>query len=298
MTPGRGRASPNPNDRRARSFFIEAERIHLSFALELNDITVTFRSREERDQRYTAVAATTLRVDAGEFVSVVGPTGCGKSTLLNIGAGLLQPSSGDVRVFGEPLAGINRRAGYMFQAEALMPWRSALDNVLVGLQYRGVPDAEARPQAEAWLARVGLAGFGDRYPHQLSGGMRKRVALVQTLALDPDIILMDEPFSALDIQTRQLMENEVLDLWAAKRKAVLFITHDLDEAIAMSDRVVVLSAGPGTHPIGEFTIDLPRPRDVAEVRSQPRFVELHTQIWGVLRDEVLKGYAQQLKKAA
>ena len=240
----------------------------------------------------------TLAIGAGEFVSVVGPTGCGKSTLLNVAAGLLAPSSGLVEVFGEPLRDINRRAGYMFQSEALMPWRSALDNVLAGLQYRGVPDGEARPQAEAWLARVGLAGFGDRYPHQLSGGMRKRVALAQTLALDPDIILMDEPFSALDIQTRQLMENEVLDLWAAKRKAVLFITHDLDEAIAMSDRVVVLSAGPGTHPIGEFTIDLPRPRDVAEVRSQPRFVELHTQIWGVLRDEVLKGYAQQLKKAA
>lgn len=270
----------------------------MSFALELEDISVTFRSREERHQRYTAVADTTLRVGAGEFVSVVGPTGCGKSTLLNIGAGLLAPSSGQVRVFGQPLAGINRRAGYMFQAEALMPWRSALDNVLVGLQYRGVAPAEARAQAESWLARVGLAGFGDRYPHQLSGGMRKRVALAQTLALDPDIILMDEPFSALDIQTRQLMENEVLDLWAAKRKAVLFITHDLDEAIAMSDRVVVLSAGPATHPIGEFGIDLPRPRDVAEIRSHPRFVELHAQIWGVLREEVLKGYAQQLRKAA
>ncbi|REN20862.1 ABC transporter ATP-binding protein, partial [Mycobacterium tuberculosis] len=141
-------------------------------------------------------------------------------------------------------------------------------------------------------------GFGDRYPHQLSGGMRKRVALAQTLVLDPDIILMDEPFSALDIQTRQLMENEVLELWSARKKAVLFITHDLDEAIAMSDRVVVLSAGPATHPIGEFAIDLPRPRDVAEVRTQPRFVELHTQIWEVLRDEVLKGYAQQLRKAA
>ena len=203
-----------------------------------------------------------------------------------------------VRVFGEPLAGINRRAGYMFQSEALMPWRSALDNVKVGLQYRGVPDADATAQAESWLARVGLAGFGDRYPHELSGGMRKRTALAQTLALDPDIILMDEPFSALDIQTRQLMENEVLDLWAAKKKAVLFITHDLDEAIAMSDRVVVLSAGPGTHPIGEFAIDLPRPRDVAEVRVDPRFVELHGRIWSVLRDEVLKGYAQQLKKAA
>jgi NitT/TauT family transport system ATP-binding protein len=267
-------------------------------ALELNDITVTFRSREERDARYTAVARTTLKVDAGEFVSVVGPTGCGKSTLLNVGAGLLEPSGGEVLVFGERLAGINRRAGYMFQSDALMPWRSALDNVMVGLQYRGLPDADARAQAHDWLARVGLTGFGDRYPHELSGGMRKRTALAQTLALDPDIILMDEPFSALDVQTRQLMENEVLELWAARRKAVLFITHDLDEAIAMSDRVVVLSAGPATHPIGEFTIDLPRPRDVAEVRSQPRFVDLHSQIWAVLRDEVLKGYAQQLKKAA
>ena len=268
------------------------------YALELINISCTFRSRDGAGQRYTAVSDTTLRIRAGEFVSVVGPTGCGKSTLLNIGAGLLQASSGEVKVFGAPLSGINTRAGYMFQTEALMPWRSALANVMVGLQYRGVPDAEARGQAQAWLERVGLGGFGDRYPHQLSGGMRKRTALAQVLALDPDIILMDEPFSALDVQTRQLMENEVLELWAAKKKAVLFITHDLDEAIAMSDRVVVLSAGPGTHPIGEFTIDLPRPRDVAEVRHQPRFVELHTQIWNVLRDEVLKGYAQQLKKAA
>ena len=268
------------------------------FALEFDRISVTFRSRVDQGQGYTAVADTTLRVRAGEFVSVVGPTGCGKSTLLNIGAGLLEPSSGGVLVFGEPLQGINRRAGYMFQSDALMPWRSAIDNVMVGLQYRSVADGEARRLAQAWLERVGLGGFEDRYPHQLSGGMRKRTALAQVLALDPDIILMDEPFSALDIQTRQLMENEVLELWAAKRKAVLFITHDLDEAIAMSDRVVVLSAGPGTHPIGEFEIDLPRPRDVAEVRSDPRFVQLHSQIWAVLRDEVLKGYAQQLKKAA
>ena len=268
------------------------------FALELNRITVTFHSPDEPAQRYTAVADTTLRIRAGEFVSVVGPTGCGKSTLLNIAAGLLEASGGDVKVFGQPLQGINRRAGYMFQTEALMPWRSAIDNVMVGLQYRGLPQAEAWAQAQAWLERVGLGEFGDRYPHQLSGGMRKRTALAQVLALDPDIILMDEPFSALDIQTRQLMENEVLDLWAAKKKAVLFITHDLDEAIAMSDRVVVLSAGPATRPIGEFDIDLPRPRDVAEVRTQPRFVELHKQIWDVLRDEVLKGYAQQLKKAA
>ena len=268
------------------------------YALELLDITCTFLAKDDPNQRYTAVADTTLRIREGEFVSVVGPTGCGKSTLLNVGAGLLGPSSGTVKVFGQPLAGINARAGYMFQTEALMPWRSTLGNVMVGLQYRGVPDADARAQGEAWLARVGLSGFGDRYPHQLSGGMRKRAALAQTLALDPDIILMDEPFSALDVQTRQLMENEVLDLWAAKKKAVLFITHDLDEAIAMSDRVVVLSAGPATHPIGEFVIDLPRPRDVAEVRTDARFVELHTQIWNVLRDEVLKGYAQQLRKAA
>lgn len=268
------------------------------FALELNDITVTFVSTGEPGQRFTAVAGTTLKVGAGEFVSVVGPTGCGKSTLLNVGAGLLEASSGEVRVFGSPLQGINRRAGYMFQSDALMPWRSALENVMVGLQYRGMPDSEARREALAWLDRVGLGGFGDRYPHQLSGGMRKRTALAQTLALDPDVILMDEPFSALDVQTRQLMENEVLALWADKRKAVLFITHDLDEAIAMSDRVVVLSAGPATRPIGEFEIDLPRPRDVAEVRSDPRFVQLHSRIWAVLRDEVLKGYAQQLKKAA
>ncbi|TXI78928.1 MAG: ABC transporter ATP-binding protein [Cupriavidus sp.] len=266
-------------------------------ALSLDNVTCTFVSREDRSQRYTAVRDVTLAIQPGEFVSVVGPTGCGKSTLLNVSAGLLAPSTGTVRVFGEVLDGINARAGYMFQTEALMPWRSALDNVIAGLEFRGVSRAEAVAQGEEWLRRVGLGGFGDRYPHQLSGGMRKRVSLAQTLVLDPDIILMDEPFSALDIQTRQLMENEVLDLWAARRKAVLFITHDLDEAIAMSDRVVVLSAGPGTHPIGEFAIDLPRPRDVAEVRDNPRFVELHAAIWGVLREEVLKGYAQQRKVA-
>jgi NitT/TauT family transport system ATP-binding protein len=262
-------------------------------ALLLKDITCTFVSRDDPNQRYTAVANSTLSVAPGEFVSVVGPTGCGKSTLLNIAAGLLAPSSGVVESFGEPVNGVNKRSGYMFQGEALLPWRCALDNVVAGLEFAGVERAQACEQGREWMKRVGLSGFEDRYPHQMSGGMRKRTMLAQTLIRDPDLILMDEPFSALDIQTRQLMENEVLELWMAKRKAVLFITHDLDEAIAMSDRVVVLSAGPGTHPIGEFVIDLPRPRDVAEVRMQPRFIELHGAIWAVLRDEVLKGYAQQ-----
>lgn len=260
-------------------------------ALLLDQVTCTFAS--PGGVPYTAMRAATLAVAPGEFVSVVGPTGCGKSTLLNMAAGLLRPTSGQVRVFGQALHGVNARAGYMFQGEALMPWRSAQANVAAGLEFAGVPAAETAERSREWLRRVGLGGFENRYPHQMSGGMRKRVMLAQTLIRDPDIILMDEPFSALDVQTRQLMENEVLDLWMARRKAVLFITHDLDEAIAMSDRVVVLSAGPETRPIGEFVIDIPRPRDVAEVRMQPRFVELHQAIWAVLRDEVLKGYERQ-----
>jgi NitT/TauT family transport system ATP-binding protein len=262
-------------------------------ALALESITCTFVSRDDPAQRYTAVRDATLRVAPGEFVSVVGPTGCGKSTLLNLAAGLLAPSSGQVRIFGEPLSGVNARAGYLFQADALMPWRSALGNVAAGLEFKGLEKQAILEAANDWLRRVGLAGFGDRYPHQLSGGMKKRVALAQTLILDPEILLMDEPFSALDIQTRQLMENELLELWSGNRKSVVFITHDLEEAIALSDRVVVLSAGPETRPIGEYAIDLPRPRDVAEIRLTPRYLELHAEIWHAMKSEVLKGYAQQ-----
>ncbi|MEO7744254.1 MAG: ABC transporter ATP-binding protein [Usitatibacter sp.] len=261
-------------------------------AVSFDQITCTFAARGDGSRTYTAVKDVNLAVAEGEFVSVVGPTGCGKSTLLNVAAGLLKPSSGTMRVFGEPLAGINRGAGYMFQSEALMPWRSCLDNVTAGLEFRGVGREEARRRGEDWLARVGLTGFGDRFPHQLSGGMRKRTALAQMLILDPKIMLMDEPFSALDIQTRQLMENELLELWSADRKSVIFITHDLEEAISLSDRVVVLSAGPATRPIGEFPIDLPRPRDVSEIRHAPRFIELHDLIWHSMKEEVLKGYAQ------
>jgi NitT/TauT family transport system ATP-binding protein len=268
----------------------------MTAALALEDIDCTFASREDASQRYTAVRGTTLRVAAGEFVSVVGPTGCGKSTLLNVAAGLLRPSAGAVKVFGEPLSGINARAGYMFQAEALMPWRNALANVAAGLEFRGVARDEAEARSRDWLKRVGLSGFEKRYPHQLSGGMRKRVALAQLLILNPQILLMDEPFSALDIQTRQLMENELLELWGADRRSVVFITHDLEEAISLSDRVVVLSAGPASHPIGDYAIDLPRPRDVAEIRLAPRFIEIHTRIWHAMKEEVLRGYERQQRQ--
>ncbi|HEY5811046.1 MAG TPA: ABC transporter ATP-binding protein [Terrimicrobiaceae bacterium] len=264
-------------------------------ALSLEDITVTFAGKDG-SRPFTAVKDTNLRVEAGEFVSVVGPTGCGKSTLLNVAAGLLQPSAGRVRVFGAELSGLNRKAGYMFQSESLMPWRNALSNVIAGLQFRGDNTAKAKELGKEWLARVGLAGFDSLYPHQMSGGMRKRCALAQTLILDPKILLMDEPFSALDIQTRQLMENELLELWSVDRKCVVFITHDLEEAISLSDRVVVLSAGPAMKPLAQFTIDLPRPRDVAEIRLSKRFIELHDQIWKTMKEEVLRGYQQTRNK--
>jgi NitT/TauT family transport system ATP-binding protein len=240
---------------------------------------------------YRAVAETSLEVGAHEFVAIVGPTGCGKSTLLNVAAGLLAPSTGRTFVFGAPLKGLNRAAGYLFQQDAVMPWKSALDNVALGLEVAGTPRREALERARTWLKRVGLAAFADRYPHQVSGGQRKRVGLAQVLIRDPKLLLMDEPFGPLDAQTRQIMGNLLLDLWAADRKAVLFVTHDLEEAIALSDRVVIMSAGPGARIIGDHAIDLGRPRDVAEVRLLPRFHELHKAIWDQLRGEVLKGYA-------
>jgi NitT/TauT family transport system ATP-binding protein len=261
------------------------------YALALENITCTFASRENQAARYTAVKDTTLRIAPGEFVSVVGPTGCGKSTLLNVGAGLLQPSSGAVTVFGEKLDGINKRAGYMFQAEALMPWRSALDNVTAGLSFRGVTKNEARERGEEWLKRVGLGGFGDRYPHQLSGGMRKRVALAQTFINGPEILLMDEPFSALDVQTRVLMHEELLRLWSEAKASVVFVTHDLEEAIALADKVYVLTAGPATVK-SVYSIDLPRPRVVADIRYEQRFIEYSRMIWADLKEEVETSYAR------
>ena len=242
-------------------------------------------------ERYEAVAPVRLFVDAGEFVAIVGPTGCGKSTLLNVAAGLIRPSGGSVNIFGKPLAGINAQAGYLFQADALMPWKTVIDNAAIGLIVDGVPRSDANAQAMALLTRVGLKTFADRYPHQLSGGQRKRVALAQMLVRNPRIILMDEPFGPLDAQTRLIMGELLLSLWQQDRKAAMFVTHDLDEAISLADRVIVMSAGPSAEIIGDFAIDIPRPRNVAEVRSDRRFHDLHTAIWSVLRDEVRKAYA-------
>ncbi|WP_082364889.1 ABC transporter ATP-binding protein [Bosea vaviloviae] len=258
-------------------------------AVALGGLDITFHL--DGGQRYKAVTGIDLAVSASEFVSVVGPTGCGKSTLLNAAAGLLTPSAGTVSIFGKPLSGLNRRAGYLFQADALMPWKTALDNVKVALEPMGVSDAEADRRAREWLARVGLRAFVDRYPHMLSGGQRKRVALAQMLIRDPEILLMDEPFGPLDAQTRQIMGNLLLDLWSKDRKALIFVTHDLEEAIALSDRVVVMSAGPAASIVADYRVPLPRPRDIAEIRLEKAFHEIHRDIWASLRVEVQKAYA-------
>jgi len=259
-------------------------------AVGLSQVAVTFRLAG--GDTYSAVERASLAVADGEFVAIVGPTGCGKSTLLNIAAGLIAPSSGRVDIFGAPLVGLNRQAGYLFQADALFPWKTALENVAIGLETSGTARADARARAQVWLSRVGLAEFGARYPHMLSGGQRKRVGLVQVLIRDPKILLMDEPFGPLDAQTRQIMGNLLLDLWSADRKAVLFVTHDLEEAIALSDRVVIMSAGPAARIIGDWQVALPRPRDIAEVKIERAFHDLHREIWATLRAEVIKGYAQ------
>ncbi len=258
-------------------------------AVALSGVDITFGLKG--GGLYRAVKNVDLTVKAGEFVSIVGPTGCGKSTLLNAAAGLLEPSAGTVSVFGTPRQGLNLRAGYLFQQDALMPWKTALDNVAIALEPKGVPRAEALDQARAWLTRVGLKTFMDRYPHMLSGGQRKRVALAQVLIRNPEILLMDEPFGPLDAQTRQIMGNLLLDLWSRDRKAVMFVTHDLEEAIALSDRVVVMSAGPEAGIVGDYTVPLERPRDIADIRLEKSFHEIHRDIWSTLKVEVSKAYA-------
>ncbi|MBM9510236.1 ABC transporter ATP-binding protein [Actinacidiphila acididurans] len=251
----------------------------------------TKRFRTPSGGVYTALRDLDLTVAPGEFCAVVGPTGCGKSTTLSLISGLERASAGRALVHGEPVTGIDPRVGFMFQTDAVFPWKSVLDNVAAGPQFRGAAKKEALSRARDWLRRVGLSGFEDRLPHQLSGGMRKRVALAQTLINEPEILLMDEPFSALDVQTRQIVQDELLALWELTRPAVVFVTHDLEEAIALADKVVVLTVGPGTVK-DTFRVDLPRPRKVQEIRFQPRFVELYEQIWSSLRDEVRLAYAR------
>ena len=264
-------------------------------AVALENATVAFRLAEGRV--YTAVEQANLAVAPGEFVAIVGPTGCGKSTLLNVAAGLLAPAAGRVRIFDGPLTGLNRQAGYLFQADALFPWKTAIDNVAIALEIDGTPRREALERAQGFLTSVGLGAFSQRYPHMLSGGQRKRVGLAQVLIRDPKILLMDEPFGPLDAQTRQIMGNLLLDLWSADRRAVLFVTHDLEEAIALADRVVIMSAGPSARIIGDWRVTLVRPRDITEVRLSKEFHALHREIWNVLKDEVMKGYAQSTQIA-
>jgi NitT/TauT family transport system ATP-binding protein len=258
-----------------------------TYAIELRDVTKRFLT--PTGKAFTAIRDINLAVAPGEFLAVVGPTGSGKSTTLGLISGLERPSEGSVQVMGEPVQGIDPRIGYVFQADAVFPWKNVLNNVATGPLFRGQRKAEALERAREWIARVGLSGFEDRYPHQLSGGMRKRVALAQTFINEPQILLMDEPFSALDVQTRTLMEDELLQMWSTLSASVVFVTHDLEEAISLADKVCVLTAGPATVK-GIYTIDLPRPRKVEEIRFEPRFVQLYQQIWEDLRDEVLISY--------
>ncbi|HAM58490.1 MAG TPA: nitrate ABC transporter ATP-binding protein [Candidatus Rokubacteria bacterium] len=227
-----------------------------------------------------------LEVAQGEFLAIVGPSGCGKSTLLNIVSGLFPPTTGRVTVDGAPVEGINPRIGYMFARDALLPWRTSLANVAFGPELAGEPADRREARARDLLRLTGLAGFEGSYPSQLSQGMRQRVSLARTLARNPDILLMDEPFGALDAQTKLVLEEEFLRIWERDRKTVIFVTHDLFEAIAMADRVAVFSARPGRIK-SLVALDLPRPRSVTAGRFGPRFQDLYDRLWDDLRYEVV-----------
>jgi NitT/TauT family transport system ATP-binding protein len=255
--------------------------------LELDGVSREFRTPD--GSTYVALHDVSLTIPGGAFVAIVGPSGCGKSTLLNLVAGLLPPSAGVVRVDGVPLDGINAGATYMFQQDALLPWKTVRENVALGLVLAGLSRAEAHARADGWLARIGLTPFASHYPSQLSGGMRKRVTMAQNWILDRGIVLMDEPFSALDVHMRQRMESELLALWDVDaKKTIVFVTHDLEEAIALADEVIVLSAGAASHVIARQRVTLERPRDLMELRTTAAFVELYRSMWAVLRGEVIR----------
>lgn len=254
-------------------------------AIEVSGLTQRFAAAN--GGLYTACENVALTCTPSSFVSIVGPSGCGKSTILNVIAGLTPATKGSVSIFGEPLRGLNKRASYVFQQDALLPWRTVLQNTVLGLSFRGYSRQAAHARGKDWLTRVGLSHFEDSFPYQLSGGMRKRVALAQALIIEPDIVLMDEPFGALDAQTRLTMQEQVLELWAASGTTIVFITHDLDEAISISDEVIVLSAGPRSRVVMRHKVPLERPRDLMSVRLDKRFSETYSEIWETLRNEVL-----------
>lgn len=275
---------------RRRTEDTAAPSAHRGARIELEGVTRRFLSPS--GQPFTALQDFTLDIEPGSFCAVVGPTGCGKSTTLGLVAGLDRPSEGVVRVDGEPVTGIMPGTSFMFQADALMPWKTVLGNVALGPILTGTSKRAAEANARDWLRRVGLSGFEDHHPHQLSGGMRKRVGMAAALINEPRVLLMDEPFGALDVQTKAIMQTELITLWEQLRPTVLFITHDLDEAVALADKVVVMTSGPGTvKSIADVT--LPRPRGaVQELRYEPAFLEVQQGIWSSLRDEVERAYAK------
>ncbi|MBI4638392.1 MAG: ABC transporter ATP-binding protein [Candidatus Rokubacteria bacterium] len=246
----------------------------------IDRVSKTFTDR--RGQTVPALDDISLSVDAEEFVALLGPSGCGKSTLLNIVAGLLRPSAGSVYFEGEHPAGPSVTA-MVFQEFALFPWRTVRANVAFGLEEAGLPAAERARRVRAYIDLTGLAGFEAKYPHQLSGGMRQRVGIARALAVDPAVLLMDEPFSALDAQTRQLMQEELLQIWERTRKTILYVTHNIQEAVYMADRVIVLSRRPG-RVIASVPIEVKRPRTEA-VLGEPAFVHAVDRIWGLIKSE-------------
>lgn len=232
-----------------------------------------------------ALDSVNLAVDEGEFLTIVGPSGCGKSTLLNLLVGLLPASTGRILFRNRPIDGINPEIGYVTQKDNLLPWRTLLENVEIALEIKGVEKAKRRRRAEELIERVGLKGFEDHYPHELSGGMRQRANIIRTLIYDPELILMDEPFGPLDAQTRIVLQDQLLQLWSATRKTIIFITHDLVEAIALADRVVVLTSRPGRI---KYTanVPIPRPRDVYQIHESRDFRTTYEKLWKELRPEV------------
>ncbi len=247
---------------------------------------------------YPALGGVDFSVAAGAFCAIVGPSGCGKSTILRLLAGLARPDQGQVLVDGQKVEGIDRRVGFLFQHDALLPWRSVFDNVALGLRLRKTPKSELRDRVDRWIREVGLAGFARHYPAQLSGGMRKRVAIAQTLIYEPEIILMDEPFTHLDAQTRHFMEEDLLTLCVDGTRTIVFVTHDLDEAIALADEVVVMTAGPASRVRAVQAVGMARPRDLLGIRQAPGYGELSTSLWQQLYEEVSRAYGREHRSPA